>query len=73
MCIGSFASVAVLKVAVDDAAVLIQKFYRNAALRRGGRHSETRFHVLNDLESDAANRLDFFCGCFSDRCFCGFR
>src|SRR5882762_378263 len=73
MRVGSFATIVFLKMFVDEAAILVQQFDGNASLRSCRRNLETCLHVLDNLESGAANRrgFDLFSGsrsswfCFS--------
>src|SRR6266571_7047540 len=73
MRVGSFAAIAVLKVTINEAAVLVQKLHGNASLRSRRGYSETRFHVLNDSKSGAADRLNLFRARFIGCRWCSFR
>src|SRR6266508_3830527 len=67
MRVRSFAAIVFLKIFVDNPAVLVKQFYRYASLRSRGGNRKARLHILNNLESRAANgnRFDVISGNWS--------
>src|ERR1041385_860806 len=56
---GCFSAIVLCQILVDDASVLIEQLNRNASLRGGGRHTQTRFHIFDDLCGGTAKGNDF--------------
>ena len=55
MRVGSLAPAIVAQMAIHNAAIFVEKFYRNATLRSRSRHRQAGFHVLDDFECGTAN------------------
>src|SRR5207302_7220949 len=55
----SFVTATLFEMTIDQTSILVEKFYRNPALRRRRWNGETRFHVLDDLQRWSTDRNYF--------------
>jgi hypothetical protein len=63
-----FAAVVFFQMLVDDPAIFVKEFYRDAPLRSRGGNSEAGLHVLDNLARAAANGNRFAASLFGHGC-----